>query len=530
MVEIATLDIKVNTKEVAAASAPVDKLADSMKKLDKAVNPLKPSIEELNKSAKKIGTESAPAVDKFNKSVENTKVHAEKSARAIGLNTNEMKNLSFQLNDAATMLASGSSPFQVIATQSGQVLQVLQGAGGGVKGALKDLGSRIAGLATVSRIAGGAFVAAAAVGIAAWNSYDNKIKDVQRSLNGLGAGTGLTSTRAFDSARTTAAGGNLGFGQALSGVGSFAGAGISPSLYGGLNEQAFKMSRGFGMSQGDAQQKLADAFANPMAGLNELAKTFGPFNVEVAKNITLLQTTNKLEEAQAALYEALNEKMKNVVDTSGMLGRAWESIKNSGSNAFGKIGSIGQPLSPREQYRVAWQNEQMAGRLGNSEVVEQYRKKRIAAELAMSAEELQAERRRSDVLRARQSYLDEENRKIGDLAQSAAAATTARTSAEKLAIEQERLLKEARYDTAKTSTLAAEQSRAYALAIAEATKAQNDYRRSSRDEAFSGGARSRCLCAFSIMTIAASTMAPMAMAMPPRLMMFDDSPSASMQM
>ena len=43
-----------------------------------------------------------------------------------------------------------------------------------------------------------------------------------------------------------------------------------------------------------------------------------------------------------------------------------------------------------------------------------------------------------------------------------------------------------------------------------------------------GGARSRCLWAFSIMTMAASTMAPMAMAMPPRLMMFEPSPSACM--
>jgi hypothetical protein len=42
------------------------------------------------------------------------------------------------------------------------------------------------------------------------------------------------------------------------------------------------------------------------------------------------------------------------------------------------------------------------------------------------------------------------------------------------------------------------------------------------------GARSRCLCAFSIMTIAASTMAPIAIAMPPRLMMFEFRPIARM--
>ena len=43
-----------------------------------------------------------------------------------------------------------------------------------------------------------------------------------------------------------------------------------------------------------------------------------------------------------------------------------------------------------------------------------------------------------------------------------------------------------------------------------------------------GSARSRCLCAFSIMTIAASTMAPIAIAMPPRLMMLEPRPSSFM--
>ena len=45
---------------------------------------------------------------------------------------------------------------------------------------------------------------------------------------------------------------------------------------------------------------------------------------------------------------------------------------------------------------------------------------------------------------------------------------------------------------------------------------------------FPGGARSRCLCAASIITIAASTMAPTAMAMPPRLMMVEPMPISFM--
>ena len=43
-----------------------------------------------------------------------------------------------------------------------------------------------------------------------------------------------------------------------------------------------------------------------------------------------------------------------------------------------------------------------------------------------------------------------------------------------------------------------------------------------------GSARSRCLWAFSIITIAASIMAPIAIAMPPRLMMLEPRPSSFM--
>ena len=46
----------------------------------------------------------------------------------------------------------------------------------------------------------------------------------------------------------------------------------------------------------------------------------------------------------------------------------------------------------------------------------------------------------------------------------------------------------------------------------------------------SSGRRSRCLWAFSIMTMAASTMAPMAMAMPPRLIRLEFMPSRRMEM
>ena len=46
------------------------------------------------------------------------------ASKGVNLTKGQMQQLSFQINDAATMLASGASPFQIMATQGGQVVQV----------------------------------------------------------------------------------------------------------------------------------------------------------------------------------------------------------------------------------------------------------------------------------------------------------------------------------------------------------------------------------------------------------------------
>jgi hypothetical protein len=68
-----------------------------------------------------------------------------------------MTQLSFQINDVATMAASGAPPFQILATQLGQIVQVAQMAEGGVKGfagELMGLATRFAPLAAVAAVAG----------------------------------------------------------------------------------------------------------------------------------------------------------------------------------------------------------------------------------------------------------------------------------------------------------------------------------------------------------------------------------------
>jgi hypothetical protein len=80
--------------------------------------------------------------------------------RASSKSSRTLTQLSFQLNDVATMAASGSGAFQIFATQAGQIVQVMQQAEGGVKGFAAELGGfllRIGPLAVVLGTAGAAF-------------------------------------------------------------------------------------------------------------------------------------------------------------------------------------------------------------------------------------------------------------------------------------------------------------------------------------------------------------------------------------
>lgn len=65
---------------------------------------------------------------------------ATKAGQAIKLTSGEVSNLGFQINDVATMLAMGQSPFMVMASQAGQITQIL-GPAGSLRGAAAAVGT-----------------------------------------------------------------------------------------------------------------------------------------------------------------------------------------------------------------------------------------------------------------------------------------------------------------------------------------------------------------------------------------------------
>jgi hypothetical protein len=115
-----------------------------------------------------------------------------------GLNSRNLQysltNLSFQLNDVFTGLASGQDPMRIFAQQSGQIFQIFQ-TGGGPRVLLGAAATAIKGLISPTLLAGAA-IGALAVGfgilIARAMSSDQSAKSFDITLKALGKSSQIT--------------------------------------------------------------------------------------------------------------------------------------------------------------------------------------------------------------------------------------------------------------------------------------------------------------------------------------------------
>jgi GH24 family phage-related lysozyme (muramidase) len=98
---------------------------------------------QLSGIAKAAGDTASGIENKFKRANDNSASSFVNSGRkveqSLGAQRAAVSNLSFQLNDIAMGLASGTSPFTIMVQQGSQVSQVLQGSGG-LLGAVKTLG------------------------------------------------------------------------------------------------------------------------------------------------------------------------------------------------------------------------------------------------------------------------------------------------------------------------------------------------------------------------------------------------------
>lgn len=135
----------------------------------------------------KSGADTAGGIEKrFQRSNDNVargfQTSGKKVEQSLGAQRAAVSNLSFQLNDIAMGLASGTSPFTIMVQQGSQVAQVFNGAGGGLIGAVKTLGGALAQVVNPVSLASYALIGLTGVAVQYITTLSTGVPDVDKFL------------------------------------------------------------------------------------------------------------------------------------------------------------------------------------------------------------------------------------------------------------------------------------------------------------------------------------------------------------
>ena len=137
-------------------------------------------------SIAKAATKSANGIERdFQKANDNVARSFEQGNRRATASTRQssaaVSNLSFQLNDIAMGLASGTSPFTIMVQQGSQVSQVLQGSGG-ILGAVKTLGGAFASMVSPVSLASFALIGLTGVAVQYLTTLSSGVPEAEELL------------------------------------------------------------------------------------------------------------------------------------------------------------------------------------------------------------------------------------------------------------------------------------------------------------------------------------------------------------
>ncbi len=286
----------------------------------------------------------------------------------------ELVNLSYQLNDVVTGLALGQSPFMILAQQGGQVFQIFQSSKASILDFASVIGSKFLSLLSVGRLVWGGIAGAIGLGVAALISFQNKQQEVNRSVLGSGRASGATpgSINSIADAGSSRSGLSVAearsFAATLAETGKIANDNILPIVQMGKD-----ISTIFGVDATEAAKMLAQAFADPVKGAEDLNQRLGFLDAATKQNITNLVAQNKTYAAQVVLAAGVKSSLLDVANTVSTTRTAWTALGNTVSNAWDSIGkSIYNVLNPAQtldaQLQAAQRNLEFLQKTGGRTV------------------------------------------------------------------------------------------------------------------------------------------------------------------
>lgn len=249
--------------------------------------------------------------------------------------SNELTNLSFQLNDIVTGLATGQSPLMVAGQQGGQILQIFQTAQGGPAALAKTLLSAIRPLPVAIGAVGAAMLTAAF----AANRWENAHISLRRALSGTGLGTGASTSDLMALADASAARSGASTAGARSTLGALAQTGSIPiGSLGAISDLARPLAHQLGVELSEANKILAESFKDPVRGAELLNERLGGLSSRTMDQIREATASGDRLRANGLLMDTFGRRIASVADTTSVWTRAWEALGAASSRVLDRIG------------------------------------------------------------------------------------------------------------------------------------------------------------------------------------------------
>jgi len=306
-----------------------EKTKASAKEAAAAVDKMSSSFKEVGKAAQGANAASA-AVDKMRQNInEATKAHS-MFGEAVKLQGHQLSNLSYQLQDVAVQASMGTSAFQILMQQGGQIAMAM----GGFRNALALLLTPL----NLTVAAVGALAIGFGVLAGVRESSERALNRIQTSLALTGRSAELTrdQIRGFiveagklpDMSRDLASGVISEFAKMKS---------LSGSQIRELTMLVNDYATATGQDVPSAAAAMARGLKDPTSMVLQLSEQFGGLTVQQYRTIDALQKSGKQADATAmaiaALKSTVADATKNTMtpfqEAMHSLGTAWEDLTSS---------------------------------------------------------------------------------------------------------------------------------------------------------------------------------------------------------
>lgn len=310
---------------LAAASREMDNEQTKLRRLEASLGAA--GIETKNLAAasqrlQQVSEKTASALQKLDAA---NRGQNSRAGRFLGLRPYELQNLSFQVNDFFTQIASGASVTQAFAQQGGQVIQIFPQLGT----AIASFGAELFGL--------GLLLAPVVAAIKNAADLSGSVREFTGLLTLNAEGARYNAEALADTAhRLDVFGGSLE--DAKAGLKTFMEAGIAPEKLESFGRTAQNLADVLGKEVPQAAQMLSEGFSGGYEQIAKLDDATHFLTVSERENIKAMFDNGDSAKALETAYRLLAERADDAANKArGPWAEAWRSLASAWDNFVTRI-------------------------------------------------------------------------------------------------------------------------------------------------------------------------------------------------